>query len=79
MRRTDILSLLMLMAKDGGNGFGQMFADEVSSVPWPCRKVATVNGLDPCGWNGVTTGGVKEGDVVNLICSVVGTVGSMRI
>jgi hypothetical protein len=79
MLRTDILALLMLMAKHCGNGFGQMFLDEVGGETWPCCKVATIDCLYPCGWNGVAPCSVEEADVVNLIDSVVSAAGLMRM
>ena len=65
----------MEMAFEGRHGLGQMLADEVGGEAGPCGKVAIVDGFDPCGRDRVSTWGVEEGDVVNLVGSVVGAVG----
>jgi hypothetical protein len=72
-----VLALLVHVAPDCGDRFGEVFTDKVRSETRPCGKVASVNCLDPRGWHRIPTGSMQELHVLNEVRGVVCTVGTV--
>ena len=75
MRGTDVLTLLMLVALDGWDGFSEMLTNQVRGKAGPCGEMAAVDGFDPGGGHWISTCGMEKRDMVHLGAGVIGTVG----
>jgi hypothetical protein len=73
------LALLAHVAFGGGNRFGEVFANEIDCEAMPRGEVASINGLEPSGWNWAEASSMQVSHDVLYDCEFVNVVGSWLV